>query len=101
MEKRAPQHGLEAFKRCCRDAGSLPATETALRDAATLLFERREIVAAIQSMQLGQFYKSMTACHDRRRWQDVYQVPWDGLILYVKFTDSALTAFTLLSFKEK
>ena len=101
MEKRRPHHDLEAFKRVCRDADSLPATDTALRDAAILLFERQEIVDAIQSMRRGQFYKSMTAHHDRRQWQDVYHVPWDGLTLYVKFTDSVLTGFSLLSFKEK
>lgn len=52
-------------------------------------------------MKPSQFYKSMTSFADSRHWQDVYHVPWQGLTLYVKFTDDALTEFTVLSFKER
>lgn len=47
------------------------------------------------------FYKSMTAYANNRQWQDVYHLPFDSLVLYVKFTANAVTDFTLLSFKEK
>ncbi len=47
------------------------------------------------------FYKSMTSYEDARRWQDVYHVPWNGLTIYLKFTDNVVTEFTVLSFKEK
>ena len=43
----------------------------------------------------------MTSHADHRQWQDVYHLPYDGLMLYVKFTADAVTEFTLLSFKEK
>jgi hypothetical protein len=33
--------------------------------------------------------------------QDVYSVPMDGLLLYVKFQADTLTEFTVVSFKEK
>lgn len=52
-------------------------------------------------MELKHFYKSMTSYADHRIWQDVYHVPYDDMILYVKFTQNVLSEFTLLSFKEK
>jgi motility quorum-sensing regulator / GCU-specific mRNA interferase toxin len=55
----------------------------------------------IQTMQRGQFYKSMTAYHHHRIWQDVYHVPSPAGTLYVKFTPDAVTEFVLLSFKGK
>jgi hypothetical protein len=36
-----------------------------------------------------------------REWQDVYHVPYGGLVLYVKFVADVVTEFRLLSFKEK
>jgi len=52
-------------------------------------------------MQRSHFYQSMTAYADHRAWQDVYHVPSPEGLLYVKFTADAVTAFLLLSFKER
>lgn len=52
-------------------------------------------------MKQEHFYKSMTSYKDSRIWQDVYHVPYEGKVLYVKFTKEAISEFTLLSFKEK
>ena len=52
-------------------------------------------------MTRNHFYKSMTSHHDHRKWQDVYHVPSGGMVLYVKFTDDVVSAFTVLSFKER
>ena len=52
-------------------------------------------------MEPVHFYKSMTSYHNHKEWQDVYHVPWDGLVLYVKFTDKGIRLFKLLSFKER
>ena len=30
-----------------------------------------------------------------------YHMPWNGMVLYIKFTDDVLTEFTVLSFKER
>jgi len=79
----------------------LAVTGTALRSAAALGFGRAEIVATIQTMQREHFYKSMTAYADHRLWQDVYHVPSEVGVLYIKFTADVLTEFLLLSFKEK
>jgi motility quorum-sensing regulator/GCU-specific mRNA interferase toxin len=43
----------------------------------------------------------MTSYGDHRIWQDVYHVPTEAGMLYVKFTSDAVTEFVLLSFKEK
>jgi motility quorum-sensing regulator/GCU-specific mRNA interferase toxin len=43
----------------------------------------------------------MTSDADHRVWQDVYHVPSEAGLLYVKFTVDTLTEFLLLSFKEK
>ncbi len=76
-------------------------TLTAAMDALAMGCTRAGVVEVIQGMRSGQFYKSMTAHRDSASWQDVYHVPWQGKILYVKFTDDRVTAFRLLSFKER
>ena len=101
MEKRKPHHDLASFQRACSAPDKLRATRTALKDAQALGLTRAMMVDAIQSMQRRHFYKSMTAFADHRQWQDVYHVPWKERVLYVKFTDDRVTAFRLLSFKEK
>jgi motility quorum-sensing regulator/GCU-specific mRNA interferase toxin len=51
-------------------------------------------------MRRSHFYKSMTSHADHRVWQDVYRVPWGGLVLYVKLTVDELGRL-ILSMKEK
>lgn len=43
----------------------------------------------------------MTSYQNHRLWQDVYHVPFRGFLLYIKFMQGTITAFALLSFKEK
>jgi len=43
----------------------------------------------------------MTSSFDHRQWQDVYHLPFDDRVLYIKFTDAIVTEFILLSLKEK
>ena len=100
-EKRKPTYDLEAFKATFATVERLAVTGSAIRSAALLGYGRAEIVAIIQTMQRGHFYKSMTAYADHRLWQDVYHVPSSVGVLYVKFTADVLTEFLLLSFKEK
>jgi len=47
------------------------------------------------------FYKSMTTFADNALWQDVYHASVEGLVLYIKIQRDKLTAFRLVSFKEK
>lgn len=100
-EKRKPTYDLDAFKATFASVERLAVTGTALRNAAALGYGRGDIVATIQSMQRGHFYKSITSYADPRLWQDVYHVPSPVGLLYVKFTADVITDFLLLSFKEK
>ncbi|MBL0928907.1 MAG: type II toxin-antitoxin system MqsR family toxin [Alphaproteobacteria bacterium] len=98
-EKLKPHHDLAAFKKSF--AANLRMTKAALLGAAALGMSQDDVGPVIATLDAKHFYKSMASHFDRRRWQDVYHLPYDGLTIYVKFTDDVVTAFTLLSFKEK
>jgi len=100
-EKRKPTYDIDAIKAVFATVDKLNVTGSALRGAASLGFGRSEIVAVIQTIERRHFYKSMTSHANHRVWQDVYHVSSEQGILYVKFTADAVTAFLLLSFKEK
>ncbi|MBE9199171.1 MULTISPECIES: type II toxin-antitoxin system MqsR family toxin [unclassified Nodularia (in: cyanobacteria)] len=100
-DKRKPTYDLEAFKAVAGTLNGLNATGSAIKGAASIGFGRTEIVATIQTMKKSHFYKSMTSYADHRIWQDVYHVPSEIGVLYIKFTADAVTEFLLLSFKEK
>ena len=96
LDKYTPTYDLESFKQ-----SKYEIKMSALRGAFSLGFNRLDIRSAIQVMERKHFYKSMTSYQDHHIWQDVYHVPYKGLILYIKFTQGTVTDFTLLSFKEK
>ena len=99
--KKKPTYDLASFKAAFSTADALSLTYTAANDAANLGFGKPEIVAVLQTMQSAHFYKSMTSRTDYKLWQDVYHVPSEVGVLYIKFTASTVTLFKLLSFKEK
>lgn len=101
MEKRSPAYDLEAFKAAVTRPDGLNVTGTALRSAASMGFTRDDIIAVLATMRRSQFYKSMTSYADHKIWQDVYHVPSEVGLLYVKFTADVVAEFLLLSFKEK
>lgn len=68
--------------------------------AESLGIALEEIVAIIQSIAPRCFYKSMTSLANAAIWQDVYRVPWDTLVLYVKFTVDS-EGYLVISLKEK
>lgn len=96
MEKFTPTYDLEEFKR-----SDFEITKTAQKSAENLGFKLSDIDEVISSMNQKHFYKSMTSYVNHKIWQDVYHVPYEDLILYVKFTKNLISEFTLLSFKEK
>lgn len=96
-----PSHDLEAIKAACSDARRLNITGSALRDAAALGYGSEEIVEVIQGIGAVHSYKTMPSEKRPGYWQDVYRVPDRGMELYVKFTSDTVTAFKLLSFKER
>ena len=56
-EKRKSTYDLEAFKAAFNSVDRLALTGSSLRTSAALGFGRAKIVATIQSMRRGQFYK--------------------------------------------
>lgn len=79
----------------------LAITVSAFRDASALGFDRNGIIGVLTSIRRPKFVKSMTTFGDHRLWQDVYHVPAEGLVLYVKFQADVVTEFRVMSFKEK
>lgn len=97
MDKFKPTYDLSSFQH-----SKYTITTTALLSATQLGFTGTDIQEIILSMQKKHFYKSMTSKYNHSIWQDVYHVPWDDIILYIKFTaDDCISEFTLLSFKEQ
>jgi len=101
MEKKRPTYDLEAIKATFASVATLTITSTALRNAAALGFNRAGIVDVIASIDRSMFYKSMTTFADNRLWQDVYHVPVDNVLLYIKFQADTVVEFMVVSFKEK
>lgn len=96
MEKRKPTYDLESFKK-----SKFGITKTATDTAAALGYTVAEVRSTVKKMEPSHFKKSMTAQFDHALWQDVYNVPTDEGILYIKFSSDSCTEFKLLSFKEK
>lgn len=100
MEKRTPHYALDSIKLAFATVTSLRITGTARTSAFALGLLLADVVRIIQSMTREQFYKSMTSIGDHRIWQDVYHVPFEHTVLYVKFTTDA-QGHLVISFKEK
>ena len=75
IDKYTPTYDLESFKQ-----SKYEIKMSAIRSAFDLGFNRTDIRAAIQSMERKHFYKSMTS-YNNHIWQDVYHVPYKGLVL--------------------
>ena len=100
VEKRTPHYALDSIQSTFTTETSLRMTRTAQDTAFLLGLLLGDVVRIIQSMTRVQFYKSMTSLGDHRIWQDVYHVPFEILVLYVKFTTDA-QGYLVISFKEK
>ena len=96
MDKFNPTYDLEKFK-----ASDFKTTQTARDNALELGFDIIGIHQVVSTIKPEHFYKSMTSYANHKIWQDVYHVPYENLILYIKFTEDVISEFLLLSFKEK
>ncbi len=102
MEKLKPTYLLAFIKASFANAeAGLAITSRALLDADALDLDAYGIAGCIQSIEAKHFYKSMTTDRDSRVWQDVYHVPWGGVVLYVKFMQNEDGRLYLMSFKIK
>ena len=75
-------------------------TKTASNMAFELGMVLQDVVDLVQRAGRGSFFKSMTSEASSAIWQDVYHLPWQGLVLYVKFTTDP-NGYLLISLKEK
>ncbi|MDD4998188.1 MAG: type II toxin-antitoxin system MqsR family toxin [Syntrophales bacterium] len=76
MEKRKPHYELKKIKDlfCCTETRVI--TTTARKGAVLMGYmDDEDIQHAINQLCSEHFYKSMTAYHDHRVWQDVYIYP--------------------------
>lgn len=100
--KRKPHHDLAAVQAKFADVDALEITQSAVRSAQALGYSIEDIVDVVQALEPGDFIKSETAHHppNSRVWHDSYNIPWDGLYLYLKFAGETLVDVVLTSFKE-
>lgn len=100
--KRKPHHNLAAVKAKFAQVETLEITRTAVEGARALGYSLKNIVEVVQALEPGDFIKSETAHNppNSKVWHDTYNIPWDGLWLYLKFAGETLVNVTLTSFKE-
>jgi motility quorum-sensing regulator/GCU-specific mRNA interferase toxin len=101
MDKYKPTYDLDAIKAGVDDPDKVEITTTAILGAAEIGFDRSMIVDTVKNIKKSQFYKSMTSYKNHRIWQDVYRVPSEAGLIYVKFVAGTISEFALVSFKEK
>ncbi|HEY2404707.1 MAG TPA: type II toxin-antitoxin system MqsR family toxin [Polyangiaceae bacterium] len=101
MDKKRPHYDLASIKATFSTPDGLRLTETSLTFATLELgLSDAGIVLLIQGVERTHFYKSMTSVRDHRIWQDVYHLPFEARLLYVKFTTDE-TGYLLISLKDK
>lgn len=100
--KRKPHHDLPAIQAKFADVDSLEITTKASRDAQSIGYSLEGVVDVVQALEPGDFVKSETAHHpaNHRVWHDTYNIPCDGMWLYLKFAGETLIDVVLTSFKE-
>lgn len=79
---------------------ALRITRTTVLCAESLGISLQDIVEIVQCITHRCFFKSITSVANAAIWQDVYHVPWDALMLYVKFTVDS-EGYLVISLKEK
>ena len=100
--KRKPHHDLAAIQAKFADVESLEITTKAVRDAQAIGYSLEDVVDVVQVLESGDFVKSETAHSppNSKVWHDTYNIPCDGLYLYLKFAGETLIDVVLTSFKE-
>ena len=97
MEMRTPHCSLSVVKTLI-EAGKVRTTQSARSGAAALDLDYRGMLAVIQALTPGDFYKSMTTHADHRLWQDVYRPTTEVGDIYLKLT--VIDDVLIVSFKE-
>jgi motility quorum-sensing regulator/GCU-specific mRNA interferase toxin len=100
--KRKPHHDLAQVKLRFATTETLEVTTTAVRNARSLGYSLKDIVAAVQTLEPRDFVKSETAHSppNSKVWHDTYNLAWDERLLYLKFAGETLIDVVLTSVKE-
>lgn len=99
MEKRVMTYDLETIKLTFSSTKKLRVTAAALKGARAIGFSQQDMVDVIQQLKRKNFVKSMTTYANHHIWQDVYNVEFNGYMLYIKFQVDEKGHF-VVSFKE-
>ena len=75
-------------------------TNTARDGAEALEMDVDDIEHLVSSMDTSHFYKSMST-KKKNVWQDVYHVPYNGKIIYLKVSTGITCPFCIVQLKEK
>ena len=100
-EKKSPTYDLESIQLAFSTVAGLKATGSSIDGASALALTKADMVKIIQSIKRVHLHKSLTSHKNHRIWQDVYLVPYQEIVLYIKFTLNENGDFLLISFKEQ
>jgi motility quorum-sensing regulator / GCU-specific mRNA interferase toxin len=95
-----PTYDLTAIKAEFSSVEGLRMTVSARQGAFSIGLTLHGVVVLTQSITRRHFYKSMTSFADHTVWQDVYRVPFEEIVVYVKFTID-VEGHIVISLKEK
>ncbi|MGH6934527.1 MAG: type II toxin-antitoxin system MqsR family toxin [Dongiaceae bacterium] len=102
MEKRKPHYDLATVQAQFAKPAGYRITVTAQDFAfGVLALDRAGVVSLVGDVRQRHFEKSMTSVADHRIWQDVYNLPYEDMMLYLKFTKDDDGFYLLISLKEK
>jgi motility quorum-sensing regulator / GCU-specific mRNA interferase toxin len=99
MEKRKAHYRLSDIQAIVARERLNAFTATSIRNARLMGLDEAAMLAVVASMKSTMLYKSMTTHRDASLWQDVYHVPVDERIAYVKLTLCA--GAVVIQFKDK
>jgi len=101
-EKRKPHYELAAIQAQFLRPDGYRITVTAQDFAFGVLgLDREGVISVVRSVQRSHFVKSMTSFSDYRIWHDVYHLPFEGMVLYLKVTKDKDGFYLLISLKDR
>lgn len=100
MRSSVPKYDLAIIQTMIA-AGEYRITSSAMRDAAMIDYDSKDIKRIVLSLKTDDFYKSMPSHKSETIWQDVYHktIKEDGVNLYIKL--QIVKDAIIISFKEK
>ncbi len=94
-----PTYDLRSIQREMNSIKTLRVTVSARQGAVSLGFSDHDVVDLIQSLSVGDFYKTMPPINPKfTAYQDVYKAQFLGKSVYIKF--QKISGFFVISCKE-